>query len=137
MVQYLRAQDRPNPDRVSAVGGSLDVSPFFGTWWNTNRATRGIPKVVLSGKDGRLMVRAFGADEDAAVDWGEVKADVIYADSLHAREGMAFTARYDFGFMETHLGGNLNQGLLVIGIYNTFKDDSKRADYFNREFYYR
>ena len=137
MEKYLRVQDKLDPDSVLPTGDKLDIAPFLGTWWNTNHATRGIPKVVLSGKEDGLMVQTFGADQDNVHDLGEVPADVIYASTLQGREGMAFTAKYDFGFMETQLGGNLNQGLLVVSIYNTFKDDSGRTDYFNREFFFR
>ena len=80
MEKYLRVQDKLDPDSVLPTGDKLDIVPFLGTWWNTNHATRGIPKVVLSGKEDGLMVQTFGADQDNVHDLGEVPADVIYAD---------------------------------------------------------
>lgn len=70
-------------------------------------------------------------------DWGEVEAQAIYGKSIQAQDGATFTAAYDFGFMETALGAIVNQGLLVVAFHSTFKDDSGRHDYFNREFFYQ
>jgi hypothetical protein len=49
---------------------------------------------------------------------------------------MAFTARYDFGFMETTLAVYMKGGILVLDSFNSFKDSSGRCDYFTREFYH-
>jgi hypothetical protein len=116
----------------------MDISALLGTWINTNRKARGIAQVVLStDDDGQLMVHTFGADAPMLYDWGAVHADVVYAENLQSHAGMAFTARYDFDFLQAHLQGNLNLGLLVLASFNTFTDDSGRSDYFAREFFYR
>jgi hypothetical protein len=46
-----------------------------------------------------------------------------------------FTCTYDFGFAETELQGMIMKGLLVLAQFHRFKDNSKRADYFVREYY--
>ncbi len=50
---------------------------------------------------------------------------------------MALAADFDFGFMiaETYL--RVNKGVLVIVLFVTFRDDSGRSNYLNREFFYR
>jgi hypothetical protein len=136
-LPYVQTQDRLAPAEAQYIAGNMDISVLLGTWINTNRTARGIAQVVLStDDDGQLMVRAFGADAPMLCDWGEVHADVVYAENLQSHAGMAFTARYDFDFLQAHLQGNLNLGLLVLASFNAFTDDSGRSDYFAREFFY-
>jgi hypothetical protein len=49
---------------------------------------------------------------------------------------MAFTAVYDFPDMQCRMQGNVNQGLLVIACFTTFRDPSGRSNYFAREFFH-
>jgi len=53
------------------------------------------------------------------------------------QKAVAIAANFDLGFMtaETHL--RVNKGVLVIVLVVTFRDDSGRSDYINREFYYK
>ena len=136
-LRYAREADRL--DQAPPAAGSLDVSPLLGTWFNTNPGSRGIVRFVLGSRDGVLTVRAFGAGstEGTEQDWGEVDAERIYTDGMTSSNVMSFTARYDFGFLESHLQANMNLGLLVVAGYNTFKDGSGRSSYFSREFYHR
>ena len=134
-MKYVRIRDLP--DCVERAGASLDLSPFEGTWLNTNSATRGVLKLLLSIRNGDLIVQGFGECERSPCDWGEVRAEAVYSGSIDSQEPVAFAAFYDFGFMETHIQANLNQGLLVVGFFNTFKDGSNRSDYFSREFFRR
>jgi len=136
-VKYMRVQDCPETEAGRRAEGEVDLSAFAGAWLNTNHATRGIVKIVLSIRGRDLMVQVFGACDPAPCSWGEVRAEAAYANSISAREGAGFTALYDFGFMETQLQANLNQGLLVVGSFNRFKDESGRSDYFSREFFHR
>ena len=46
-----------------------------------------------------------------------------------------FTCRYDFGFAEAALQAMILKGLIVLAQIHTFKDDSRRADYFVREYF--
>jgi hypothetical protein len=132
-------------DRVEAAGlpagrrPALELAELAGTWVNTNPDSRGITRVVLrpfhphdapDPESVALGVRPFGA-----IDWGESVAGSLYADGLQSRRGMAFLARFDFGFLVSELQGNMNLGLLILASFNTWKDGSGRSPYFSREFY--
>jgi hypothetical protein len=47
------------------------------------------------------------------------------------------TATFDFGFMRADAHIRINKGVFVIVLFATFLDDSGRANYLNREFFYR
>ncbi len=141
-LRFMREADRVDAARAAPASGPLDVSPLLGHWINTNPDSRGIVRFVLGSRDGVLTVRAFGAGMtegggEAEKDWGEVDAERIFTDGLASDNVMSFTARYDFGFLESHLQANMNLGLLVVAGFNTFKDGSGRSSYFSREFYHR
>jgi hypothetical protein len=134
-MNFTRAEDQPAAEHGQVGGATVDPSPLVGTWLNTDKQTRGIAKLVLTQKDGALKVRAFGACEPALCDWGEV-AGVAFSSGVGSSEGMAFTALFDFGFMETLLAVYLKGGILVLDSFNTFRDDSGRSNYFSREFFH-
>ena len=46
-------------------------------------------------------------------------------------------ANFDLGFMEADTHLRVNKGVLVIVLIVTFRDDSGRSDYINREFFYK
>jgi hypothetical protein len=134
--QSLRESDRLAPGEALPAGTGLDLRPLVGVWENTNPASRGIVRLTVTARDGGLWVRVFGAAEPAPRDWGEVAAGPLLSDGLRSHKGHGFLARYDFGFMESHLQTNLSQGLLIVAAFNVFKDGSGRANYFSREFYH-
>ena len=134
-MQYVRIRDLLETDQKAGI--RFDLSPFEGIWLNTDSNTRGVVKLLLSIREGDLMVRVFGECKPSPCDWGEVRAGAIYSDSAGSEQPVAFIAFYDFGFMETQVQANLNQGLLVVGFFNTFKDESNRSDYFSREFFHK
>jgi hypothetical protein len=114
----------------------VDPTPLVGTWLNTDKATPGIMKLSLSVRDGVFVVRAFGACAPLPCDWGEVDG-AVYSSGVDSDEGMAFTARYRFDFLETILAVYLKSGILVLDSFNAFDDNSGRSDYFSREFFYQ
>ncbi|MGH9898531.1 MAG: hypothetical protein ACRD63_03585 [Pyrinomonadaceae bacterium] len=134
---------RSDEDRLDTAGNQksvelIDLSPLHGIWLNTNSETRGIVKVIVgssNGDGGDLTVNVFGACAPSPCDWGEIKAETIYAASVGSKEGFAFSASYDFKFMEVYLQANLSLGLLVVAGLNIFKDSSGRSNYFSREFF--
>lgn len=134
-MRYTRTEDRHATEHVPAGDGRVDSTPLAGTWLNTDRATRGIAKMILTNRDDVLLVRAYGACAPSLCDWGEVEG-AAFSGSVSSSEGMAFTATYDFGFMETSLAVYLKGGILVLDSFNTFKDGSGRANYFSREFFH-
>ncbi|MEW6209839.1 MAG: hypothetical protein AB1631_15855 [Acidobacteriota bacterium] len=122
--------------RSYATGSQVDSSPLVGAWINTDKATGGIAKLILSKKGDSFFVQAFGACAPSPRDWGKVEGEV-YSLGAGLREGAAFKARYDFGFMETFLAAYLNKRILVVDSYNTFKDGSGRSKYFQRDHFHQ
>ena len=136
-LKYVKAEDRVEPSATSGNGHTLHLDRLPGIWLNTNSASRGIVKIIVEARGPGLVVRSFGAGDPDACDWGEVEADHIYASSISSRVAAGFSAWYRFGFSETHLQANWNQGLLVLASFTTFKDGSQRSNYFSREFFHQ
>src|ERR1700732_3639550 len=61
--------------RSAAPAPAVDLSPLVGTWGSFAAPPRGLLRVVLARRGGRLAVRAFGASSPAPQDWGEVDGD--------------------------------------------------------------
>jgi len=133
-VSSLRLEDRLAGE--SPGGGQVDPSPMFGTWHNTDKKTGGIVRMVLAERNGVFTVHAWAAGSPDLYDWGEVAA-TAHAANVHSHEGMAFSAVYDFDFVETILAAYTKSGILVLDTFNTFKDGSGRSNYFTREFFHR
>lgn len=129
-LQYMRL------DEKAEAQGPVVAEPLMGTWFNTNAATRGIAKAVLEARENGIVLRIFAAGSPQMVEWGEAAVCIFAADVL-ATEAMAFSASYDFGFMETQLQGHVRQGVLILAKFDRFKDDSGRSNYFSKEFFYR
>jgi len=134
-MNFTRAEDQLAAEQGQVGGAPVDPSPLVGTWFNTDKQTHGIVRLVLTQHDGALKVRAFGACAPTPCDWGEVQG-VAFSSGVSSPEGMAFTALFDFGFMETLLAVYLKGGILVLDSFNTFRDTSGRANYFSREFFH-
>ena len=132
-MDFTRVEDQLESGEVG--GAPVDPTPLVGTWFNTDKNTRGITKLVLTRDDDDLKVRAFGACDPELCDWGVVPG-LAFSSGVSSPEGMAFTALFDFGFMETLLAVYLKGGILVLDSFNTFKDDTDRANYFSREFFH-
>ena len=136
-VKCVKAEDRVEISDITQNGYALRLESLPGIWLNTDSRTRGIAKVVTAVNGSELTVRAFGAGNPDLIDWGEVEADYIYANSLSSRDAAGFTAQYHFDFAEVHLQANWNQGLLVLASFTSFKDGSNRSNYFSRDFFHR
>ncbi|HEV8579312.1 MAG TPA: hypothetical protein VGX68_09545 [Thermoanaerobaculia bacterium] len=132
-LRCMRIEDRPAGETPA---GKVDPSPMFGAWFNTDKNTGGVVRMELRESGGRFVVQAWGAGSPELFDWGETAA-TAHAANVGSREGMAFSAVYDFGFVETFLAAYTKSGILVLDTFNTFKDGSGRADYFTREFFHR
>lgn len=126
----------PSSQEQTIATGSIHPEPLLGTWLNTNTATRGITSAILSRQGGQIAVRIVAAGDPGPGDWGETEASLFAADASSS-EAMSFSAFYDFGFMETQLQAHVRQGVLIIAKFDRFKDNSGRANYFSKEFFYR
>ena len=106
------------------------------SWLNTNPATKGIAGVQIRSSQGGLWGTVRANSEDSPFHWGEVEVEAVYAENSTSTRGIAFVARYDFGFVETLIEGNVNSGLLVLAAFHVFHDGTNRANYFSREFFH-
>jgi hypothetical protein len=128
-VTHPRSEEQP-------IANSIHPEPLLGTWRNTNTATRGIASAMLSYKDKQIVVRIIAPGDPEPSDWGEAMAS-LFATDASSPEAMAFSAFYDFDFMETQLQAHVRQGVLIIAKFDRFKDNSGRSNYFSKEFFYR
>ena len=107
--------DRPRPAAVSPGPPLLD--PALGTWFNCNLHTGEILSLALAERDGGLR---SGALVPATPNATGARPCPAPRHGPGSREVTGFTARYDFGFMETQIAANMKYGVLVIQSYNTF-----------------
>lgn len=114
------------------------ANKLLGRWLNTNHETRGIAECTVARDGDNISVDIVGVGEDGPVHWPTARATPLA--NLEEEAGqrtMALLATFDLGFMraETHL--RVNKGVFVIVLFATFLDDSGRANYLNREFFYQ
>jgi hypothetical protein len=128
------AQIRDRVDTGLKGPGPIDLSGLQGTWVNSNPDTNGIARMVMSQSNGDLMLQVFAIGPDGLIDWGVVPVTVL-ASGPSSRAAAGFCCRYDFGFVETRLQAMILKGLIVLAELHRFKDDSKRVDYFVREYF--
>lgn len=121
---------------ATTPSGALDISPLAGTWVNTNPATAGITKIVLTKSGSGLSLRVLGACAPEPCDWGEVSANA-FADTPASTEATSFTASYDLEFMSVRLLTYIVKGVLVVVSFNVFHDNSGRSNYLGKEFFFR
>jgi hypothetical protein len=112
----------------------MQLSALVGTWINSNPDTNGVALIKARDADGKLQLQISAVGPDGFIDWGTAEANV-FAATTDSQVGAGFTCRYDFGFAETRLQGMIMKGLLVLAQFHLFKDDSKRASYFLREYF--
>lgn len=131
-MQFAQLYDRveTNP----ATTAALDTSSLPGIWINSNPDTNGIARMVVSESDRSLSIQAYAIGPDGLIDWGTTQL-AIFASTPTSRTAAGFTCLFDFGFAETELQGMIMKGLLVLAQFHRFKDESKRADYFLREYF--
>jgi hypothetical protein len=131
-MQFAQICDRVEIDRATA--GSIDFSTLPGNWVNSNPDTNGIARMVMSESDGKLSLQVYAIGPDGLIDWGMVDVAVL-ASKPSSRVAGGFTCVFDFGFAETRLQGMIMKGLLVLAQFQSFKDESRRMDYFVREYF--
>ena len=105
---------------------------------NTNPETQGIAEIVIEQDGERFSVSAVGVGANGPVEWPNVEAKVLAnLEEEAGQRAVALAAVFDFDFMRAETYFRVNKGVLVIVLYNTFRDGSGRSNYVNREFYYR
>jgi hypothetical protein len=127
-----------HPALTDPATSSLSADKLTGRWVNTNPETQGLAEIVIEQDGEGFSVSAVGVGADGPIDWPVTQAKVLAnLEEEAGQRAVALAVTFDFGFMraETHL--RVNKGVLVIVLFNTFKDDSGRSNYVNREFFYR
>ena len=130
-MQFAQLSDRVE---INGSNAPMDTHALPGVWINSNPNTSGIARMVISESDGQLSLQVFAVGPDGLIDWGSARVNV-FAGVPTSRVGAGFTCNFDFGFAETELQGMIMKGLLVLAQFHRFKDNSKRADFFVREYY--
>src|SRR5215510_13517776 len=130
--QFAQISDLVETDPIS--DGDVDRGSLVGKWIISNPDTNSIARINIFETDGKLQLQVFAVGPDGLIDWGATTANV-FASSPASRTGAGFTATFDFGFAEARLQAMIMKGLLVLAQFHLFKDDSKRAGYFLREYY--
>ena len=135
----FRQSGHLHPALTDPVARTANTEKLVGRWVNANRETRGIAEIVIERDGGRFTVRVVGVGEGGdAVEWPRAEARVLAnLEEEAGQRAVALAADFDFPFMraETHL--RVNKGVLVIVLFVTFRDDSGRSNYVNREFFHR
>lgn len=140
MTSILEFKQRShlNPELTDPAGRQLSGEKLLGRWVNTNHETKGIAECVIAKDGDHYSVGIFGVGGDGLIEWPTVRATTLA--NLEEEAGqrtVALAADFDFGFMVAETQIRINRGVLVIALFNTFKDDSGRSNYLNREFFYR
>ena len=127
-----------HPDLLDPAAANLNPDKLLGRWINTNWETRGIAECTVARDGDEITVDITGVGEDGPIHWPQARATPLA--NLEEEAGqrtLVMTATFDLGFMraDTHL--RINKGVFVIVLFATFLDGSGRANYLNREFFYR
>lgn len=117
---------------------TVDLDPMLGRWHNAEHNAPGIRTIEVERAGDGLAVRAQGSGgRQGPTTWGEAKVEVFACRDETGGRSLATLASWDFGFMETQLQLRVPAGVLALCSFNVFKDESGRADYCIREFFYR
>ena len=127
-----------DPALTDSQTRTLRTDKLIGRWLNTNPDTLGIRECVIK-QDGELFnIDVFGAGANGPILWPRCKtAPLANLEEEAGQRAFALSATFDFSFMKAETYIRVNKGVLVIVIFASFLDDSKRSDYVNREFFYR
>src|SRR5215213_3151175 len=132
MSHFAQLSDRVETEPIT--NPELHHSALIGDWINSNPETSSIARIKVFEANEKLQLQVFAVGPEGFIDWGTANADVFAADPA-SRAGAGFTCTYDFGFAEARFQGMIMKGLLVLAQFHTFKDQSKRANYFLREYF--
>jgi len=127
-----------NPELSDPASRQLSGEKLIGRWLNTNHETQGMAECVIARAGDYYSVSVLGVGKDGLIEWPTTTA--ITLANLEEEAGqrtVALMADFDMGFMLAATQIRINRGVLVITLFNTFKDDSGRSNYVTREFFYR
>ena len=117
---------------------TLNAEKLLGRWVNTEPGTQGVAEITIGQDGGHFSVRVRGVGDGGPVEWPAARGRVMAnLEEEAGQRAVALAAAFDFGFMRVESYLRVNKGVLVIVAYHTFLDASGRANYVNREFFYR
>ena len=127
-----------DPALTDPATRTLNADKLIGRWRNTNTNTRGIAEITIKERDGKFTVTASGVGSDGPIPWPPAKALALAnLEEEAGQRAVALAVNFDFDFMTAETYLRVNKGVLVIVLFVTFRDDSGRSNYVNREFFYR
>ena len=127
-----------DPALTDPATRTLRTDKLTGRWVNTNPDTQGIIECEIK-QDGDLFrIDISGVGPDGPIPWPTCKTKPLAnLEEEAGQRAFALSATFDFEFMKADTYIRVNKGVLVIVLFASFKDGSKRSDYVNREFFYR
>jgi hypothetical protein len=126
-----------NPALSDPSTRTLNAAKLIGRWVNTNRETQGIAECVIERVDQAFTVSIAGVGPEGPICWPTTQARALA--NLEEEAGQrtfALATTFDFSFMTAETYIRVNKGVLVIVLFISFRDGSKRSNYVNREFFY-
>ena len=135
-AEHVKAEDHVDIPNWGA-DDRLDPAAMLGTWVNTDKATRGITKVVLRARGDKVVMHPYVVGGSLPADWGEAEAESLYGSNITGKQAIGLVTRFKLEAIRAEIQANLNQGLLVVGSFTTFLDGSGRSPYFSREFFHQ
>src|SRR5215211_530175 len=138
MTVPFKQSSHLEPALTDPATRTLNVEGLLGRWMNTNPKTSGLSEIVIARDGSRFVVSPVGVGQDGPIHWPHAEG-VVFAnlEEEAGQKAVAIAANFDFGFMNADTHVRVNKGVLVIMLIITFRDDSGRSDYINREFFYR
>ena len=137
MTQSLQFKQIRDLDPALLSSDATSDSRLTGRWLNTDQNTRGLREITIEPGE-EFSVSAIGAGADGPIQWrAKSVRPLANLEEEAGQRGIALVADFDFGFMLAQTYLRINKGVLVIVEFNTFRDDSGRTNYVNREFFYR
>lgn len=130
-MQFAQLFDLVEPDQAARP---IEFSQWVGKWINSNPDTTGIARLEISAVDGQFFLDIEAIGPDGPIPWGKTRIKTLAANPT-SRKGAGFTCSYDFEFVSVRLQAMIVKGLIVLGQFHTFKDNSGRADFFVREYF--
>ncbi len=121
-------------DNVTSTPRSIDLTGIAGWWSSSEPQPRGIGSIEITVRDGAAQGHTFGAGQNGLIDWGVVPVSTLFTDGVSSTTCAGFQLRYDLAFLTSHIQGNLKLGVMVLGVYQSFRGSSGRHNYFFREF---
>lgn len=133
MITLAKTTLTADTEPVGSAG--IDVSPLVGTWFGIKHDEIPITKIVITERDGVLLLHPYGKPDSDLPDWGETVATGHAADGSTAATGFHATCEADG--MRVEFLTVQNQGVLLVQIYISFHDDSGRPNKFAKSYFRR